>query len=232
MRPTIWPKRPKPAMMTFGYSSTGVSKGRLVGLACLERHVVQSEQHGTQDHRGGHHQHQQLGSLRVHDSEACGEAEQHEREFAAGGQADGKTAAGARESPETRPIAHSTSDFEKPPSPNVNAMIRKGFSRTKPRLADMPTLMKNRPKQQALERFDVGLELVAEFAVGQQHAGQESAQRQRQTDLAHQQRGAQDDQQTRRGEGLRDPRCGDDAQHGPQHVAAADDHGAEHGDRA
>ena len=54
----------------------------------------------------------------------------------------------------------------------------------------MPTRDEEQAQEQALEGLDVRLELVAEFAVGQQHAGQKSAQRQRQADLAHQQRRA------------------------------------------
>ena len=46
------------------------------------------------------------------------------------------------------------------------------------------------PEQQSLEGLDVGLEFVAKFAVREQHAGQKSAQRQRQAHLTHQQRGS------------------------------------------
>jgi hypothetical protein len=50
----------------------------------------------------------------------------------------------------------------------------------------MPTAMKNRPEQQALEGLDVGLQLAPVLAVGQQHAGQEGAQRHRQAQPLHQ----------------------------------------------
>ncbi len=86
------------------------------------------------------------------------------------------------------------------------------------------------PQQQALERLDVGLELVAEFTVGEQYAGQKCAQGQRQAHLADEQRGADDHQQSGGRECLGDARRGDDPQHGAQHVAAADHGGREHGD--
>ena len=48
----------------------------------------------------------------------------------------------------------------------------------------MPDRDEEQAQQQALERLDVGLELVAVLRVGQQHAGQERAQRHRQADHA------------------------------------------------
>ena len=54
----------------------------------------------------------------------------------------------------------------------------------------MPTRDEEQAQEQALERLDVGLEFVAEFAVGEQHAGQKGSQRQRQSDLADEQRGS------------------------------------------
>ena len=64
----------------------------------------------------------------------------------------------------------------------------------------MPTAMKNKPEQQALERLDVGLEFVAELGIGEQHAGEKRAERHRQADFLHDQRGADHQQQRRRGE--------------------------------
>ena len=55
-------------------------------------------------------------------------------------------------------------------------------------------------EQQALERFDVGLEFAPVFALGKQHAGEEGTERHRQADRLHQ-RGRRDHQQQRcRGE--------------------------------
>ena len=45
----------------------------------------------------------------------------------------------------------------------------------------MPTAHEEEPEQQPFEGLDVGFELVAEFAVGEQHAGEECAERHRQT---------------------------------------------------
>jgi hypothetical protein len=48
--------------------------------------------------------------------------------------------------------------------------------------------------------------------------------------LIDEQRGSDDDQQTRGREGLGDARRSDDPQHGAQHIAPADDDSREHGD--
>ena len=78
-------------------------------------------------------------------------------------------------------------------------------------------------EQQALERLDVGLELVAILAVGEQHAGDERAERHREARTFEQQRGAEHDEQRRRRERFLDARVGNEAQHGPQRVAAGVD---------
>jgi len=57
-------------------------------------------------------------------------------------------------------------------------------------------------EQQPAERFDVGLELMAIVGAGEQHAGQERAERHRHADGLHQQRGAEHDQERRRGHHL------------------------------
>ena len=67
----------------------------------------------------------------VHDAERRGEAEQDEREFAARGQADAPGRGWpCGESPEKRPIAHSTTIFSTM-KPKVKPMMVSGFSRTK-----------------------------------------------------------------------------------------------------
>ena len=67
----------------------------------------------------------------------------------------------------------------------------------------MPTEMKKKPEQQALERLDVGLQFVAVLDLRQQHAGHEGAERHRQPGGVGQRRGADDGQQRQGGEHLR-----------------------------
>ena len=76
----------------------------------------------------------------------------------------------------------------------------------------MPTAMKNRPEQQPLEGLEVRLQLVPELAVGEQHAGEEGAERHRQAGELRQQRGGDHRQQCRGGEHLGDLDARHDAQ--------------------
>ena len=68
-------------------------------------------------------------------------------------------------------------------------------------------------KQQALEGFDVGFELVAIFAVGQHDTGEEGAECRRQVDQGHQQRDTDHQQQGTRGKDLTQARRGDETKH-------------------
>ncbi len=57
-------------------------------------------------------------------------------------------------------------------------------------------------EQQTLERLDVGLQLVAKFGIGEEYPGEEGAERGRQADFLHDERGAHHEQQRRRGKYL------------------------------
>ena len=81
-------------------------------------------------------------------------------------------------------------------------------------------------EQQALERGDVGLDLVAVVGVGEQHAGDEGAERGREPGLLHHQRHADDGQQRAGGHGLLHARAGDDADEAVEQVAPDHDHHA------
>ena len=77
-------------------------------------------------------------------------------------------------------------------------------------------------KQQALERLDVGLELAPVLAFGEQHAGEERAERHRQPHRLHQRRGGDDEQQRRGGEDLRRVAARDPAERRAQQQAPAE----------
>ena len=78
-------------------------------------------------------------------------------------------------------------------------------------------------QQQALERLDVGFELVPELGVGEQHAREERAERHRQADRFHDQRRADHDQQRGGGEHLAAAVARDELERRPRDEAAADD---------
>jgi hypothetical protein len=82
----------------------------------------------------------------------------------------------------------------------------------------------------ALERFEVGLQRVAVFRIGQQHAGHEGAQRHRHPDPLHQQADRDHQQQGEGGEDLARVGAGDDLQQRAHQVAAAEDQAAQHAD--
>src|SRR5882757_4876668 len=85
-------------------------------------------------------------------------------------------------------------------------------------------------QQQSLEGLDVRLEFVAELAVGEQDAGEKRTERHRQAHLTHQERSADDHQESRRSERFGNAGFRNDAQHGPQDVAAAGYHRRKHRD--
>ena len=78
-------------------------------------------------------------------------------------------------------------------------------------------------QEEALEGFEVGFELVAVFAVGEDHAREERAQRGGQADELHQQGDADDEAEGGGGEHLPQFRARDVAEEGAQGVASADD---------
>ena len=85
-------------------------------------------------------------------------------------------------------------------------------------------------QQQALEGLDVGFQLAAVFAVGQQHPGQKSPERHRQAHHHHQIRNAHHQQQRGGGEDFRRAALGNPAQQGAQQQATAEHDGADHAD--
>ena len=84
-------------------------------------------------------------------------------------------------------------------------------------------------EQQAAERLDVGFELVAVGRFGEQHAGEERAERHRHADDLHQQRGAEHDEQRGRGHHLARAGPGEQAEERIEQIAPGDH---QRGDRA
>ena len=87
-------------------------------------------------------------------------------------------------------------------------------------------------EQQALEGLEVHLELVAVFALGQHHAGEEGAECRREADELHQQRDADHHDEREADEDLAHAGVGDEAEQRPREEAAGqhdDGDGGEHG---
>ena len=87
-------------------------------------------------------------------------------------------------------------------------------------------------QQQRLERLQIGFQRAAVFAVGQQHAGQKSAQRHRQADPLHQRSNADHQQQRGGGENLRGAAVGNPAQQRTQQQSPAQNDARNGGDDA
>ena len=87
-------------------------------------------------------------------------------------------------------------------------------------------------QQQALERLDVGFELMAIGAFRQQRAGEERAQRGRNANLLHQEGDADDRQQGGRRHRFLDARQGHEADHIVEREIADDDDERDHAQRA
>ncbi len=86
-------------------------------------------------------------------------------------------------------------------------------------------------QQQALERLDRGLDFVAVLRIGQQHAGEEGAERHGQARALEAPGDAQHQQQREGGEDLALARARDVAEHRPREEVAAHQRGGDHRDR-
>ena len=126
--------------------------------------------------------------------------EQHERELAALREQHRRSRC-ASSLPRLRDaqMPYSSSAFNAI-SPSATPSTARGMRAKQREIGAHPDRHEEEPHQQPLERLDVGFELVAELGIGEQHAGEERAERHRQADRLHQQRGADDDEQRGRGE--------------------------------
>ena len=88
----------------------------------------------------------------------------------------------------------------------------------------MPMAVKNRPSSRPSNGRDVGLDLVAVVGIGQQHAGDEGAERGGQPGLLHHQRHADHGQQRAGRHGLLHARAGDETDDAVEQIAPDHDH--------
>ncbi len=205
--------------------------GDLVLLALLQLHrlsrrhppLVEEKEQRRRQHRERHRQRQRGAEPGVDGAGALAEADQHEAEFAGLREAERKErAVGAAEleDPAERP-EHRRLDRHQPQR-HPEDLHRRGRERRE--VDPRPDRDEEEPEQQALERLDVALELLAEFARREHHAGEERPERRRQADEAHQQRIADHHRQRRRGEDLAEAGAGDEAEERPRGILAAEHH--------
>jgi hypothetical protein len=88
------------------------------------------------------------------------------------------------------------------------------------------------PEQDVVERLDDRLGLMTELGLGEQHAGQEAAQRHRQTQCVRRPRARQHDEQHCQRERLGAALTGDLVEQRPQHPAADHEHEQQRDDGA
>ena len=188
---------------------------------------MQREKRRREQHRQRHHHHQQLRGGRGEHAQARGGGKQHERELAALGQRCGQPlrrvvgrAAGARDGVHEgefgRHQAKGQTDHRRRLLPHQVEIGAHAYGDEK------------QTEQQSFERLDVRFEFVAEFRIGEQHAGEKGAERHRQADLLHDQRGADDEQQSRRGEHLAPAVARGALEHRAHHQPAPGDNRDDH----
>lgn len=153
-----------------------------------------------------------------------GELEHHEGEFAAAGQQCGEPQRIPRAKPAhdaaQRPQQH-TLHQQQAHHQQQHAARLVHQQHDVHRHADAD---EEQAQQQTLERLQMGFQLVPVFGVGQQHTGQERAQRGGHADHLHQPRGAHHHQQGGGGGYLHVVGLSHETEHRTQQIAAADHH--------
>ena len=175
-----------------------------------------------QQHRNGHRKHQELRCLGRQDAPGLRRREQHEREFAALRKQSGDAlrtlvvfSRHAHDAVQQQRLQRHHSDRDTEHGERMRAEQRQ--------IRAHPDGDEEKAHQQALERLDIRFELVTEFRVGEKHTREERAERHRQADGLHQQRGADHDQQRRGGEDLAAAETCDELQQRTDRHAAHDD---------
>ena len=163
-----------------------------------------------------------LASRGVEHAQRGAERNEHEGELAgrgqdrAGAQRVGTPHAGdAKQQPDDRGLQHRHGDGGGEDEPEILAHHR--------HVDGHADAHEEQRQQQAAERLDVGLEFMPVVRLGEQHAGQERAERHRHAGLLHQQRGAQHHQQRRGGHHLARAGLRQQPEERIEQIAAGDD---------
>ncbi len=192
---------------------------------------VGDEQH---DRRRGHRdrdgRRQQRDPLAVEDARRLRHREHHERELA--------PLPEQRAEREPLPLRHAERPGQRDQHRELDADESGDEQQQQARMAgDLAEVYRHadgdeeEAEQQALERLDVGLQRAPVLGTREQHAGDERAERHRQSGEAHQLGDAEDEQQCERGEDLALVGLRDDPQDRLDEIATRDDHRADGRDR-
>ena len=205
-RPTMFPNRPKPAMMTgvLLVDPVGLARRALRGPDPGPDHPLE-EQHEqrARGHREGHHRDQGIGHRRGRSSPSC-------RRRRRGARTPNSPTWGsekAKSSPWSVPMRNSRARRTEDRELDREDADHQPGDRARPgrqqaevdRGADRD---EEEAQQEPLERLDVALQLVAVLAVGQDDAGEEGAQRGAEAHAGHEEGDADDQEQRRGGEEL------------------------------
>ena len=218
-RPMIWPKRPKPAMIT-GLSCSGIaSSGRCWRKRGASHRSCSTSSKGVATIDSAT---TTISSDEVAGGKTPAVAAAPKTTKANSPPCDNKKANSAccpRGMPKALAEQVQGADLqrqEQQHQPQHQQRLRQQYAEID-RHADRD---EKQAEQQTLERLQVGFQRVPVFGIGQQHAGQEGAERHRHADRLHQQADRDHQQQCEGGEDFAHPGVGDDAQHRPQQVAA------------
>src|SRR5712691_11713426 len=160
--------------------------------------LVSFECERREQHRDGHDHHEELSGARLEYAEAPRRDEENEGELAALRNRNCKSLRGVvRRAADPGDRVHQCKLREHETEHEAEHRERPFPNETKVRAHAHG--YKEKTEQQALEGLDVGLKLVAKFGIGEEHPGEEGAERGRQADFLHDERGAYNKQQRRRG---------------------------------
>ena len=141
----------------------------------VEHPLVREERERRDQHRQRHGEHEELrgGSRRGWPRLRGGE--QHEGELAALREPHGERAARRRSQSRVRARCRRSAPLSRRCMPSAAPSTASGMRREQREVRAHPDRDEEEAEQQALERLDVGFELVPELGVGEQHAGEERA---------------------------------------------------------
>src|SRR5229473_3488359 len=163
--------------------------------------LVSFERERREQHRYGHDHDEELRGARLEYAEAPGRDEQNEGELATLRNRNCKSLRGVvRRAADPGDRVHQCKLYEHEAEYEAEHRERPFPNEAKVRAHAHG--YEEKTEQQALEGLDVGLQLVAKFGIGEEHPGEEGAERGRQADFLHDERGAHHEQQRRRGKYL------------------------------
>ena len=173
-------------------------RGRVPLGPTRERALVSFEREWREQHRHGHDHHKELSAARLEYAEAPRRDEQNEGELASLRNRNCKSLRSVvRRAANPGDRVHQCKLRKHEAEHEAEHRERPFPNETKVRAHAHG--YEEKTEQEALEGLDVGLQFVAKFRIGEEHPGEEGAERRRQADFLHDERSAHHEQQRRRG---------------------------------